>query len=216
MKRTVTNGNRACCVTPLRRSTLNLTLFNHDDFKRRVFTSTPIVLLFGTSPPFGDFFWTTLTMSAVLLSSGDGLTISGQNSPQVKRTGTCRNLFGPVDHDELRRELTSKLKEIGDRDRLRWNFDFGDEQPLDGELEWEASPAGDCPAFYRERTATDVSKEPKNEIFALKCEGRSTPVNIVTLQKKNKTHKRNVNLRKTVPLRHSRTKRLTDLRITGT
>ncbi|XP_067292756.1 cyclin-dependent kinase inhibitor 1B [Pseudorasbora parva] len=108
-------------------------------------------------------------MSTILLSTiaGDRLSSSGKTVPPqrssetlplTKRTGTCRNLFGPVDHDELKRELTSKLREISQRDQLRWNFDFGEGQPLNGEVKWEESPAEDCPAFYREQTA--VSKRP--------------------------------------------------------
>ncbi|KAI7812226.1 cyclin-dependent kinase inhibitor 1B [Triplophysa rosa] len=165
-------------------------------------------------------------MSSVLLSSiaMDRLTareiVSGQESrdiypqvdPLLMRKGTCRNLFGPVDHDELQRELTSKRKKIAERDRLRWNFDFSEGRPLDGELEWEESPADDCPAFYRERITTAVSKEPKREVFA-KVPGCSTSVN--TLNRENEADKRNVNptkSRKTTA--HARTKRLTDLRIT--
>lgn len=145
--------------------------------------------------------------------------VSGQKSrdifpqvvPLLKRTGACRNLFGPVDHDELQRELTSKLKEIAERDRLRWNFDFSEGRPLEGELEWEESPAEDCPTFYRERITTAVSKEPKREIFAPNCGGRSTSVNI--LNQKNEADKRNPRKsRKTAA--HARTTRLTDLRIT--
>ncbi|KAA0724621.1 Cyclin-dependent kinase inhibitor 1C [Triplophysa tibetana] len=169
-------------------------------------------------------------MSTVLLSSiaMDRLnareTVSGQKSgdispqvlPVVKRKGTCRNLFGPVDHDELQRELTSKLKDISDRDRLRWNFDFSEGRPLDGELEWEESPAGECPTFYRERITTAVSKEPKREILAkvpAHCGGRPTSVNM--LNRENEADKRNVNPRKSrKTAAHARTKRLTDLRIT--
>ncbi|KAL0155956.1 hypothetical protein M9458_050219, partial [Cirrhinus mrigala] len=75
-------------------------------------------------------------MSAVLLSTmaGERLTPrktapqrSTEMLPLLKRTGTCRNLFGPVDHDKLRREL--------------WNFNFSEGQPLDGDLKWEENRA---------------------------------------------------------------------------
>ncbi|KAK7117314.1 hypothetical protein R3I94_022770 [Phoxinus phoxinus] len=132
--------------------------------------------------------------------------------PQLKHTGTCRNLFGPVDHDELKRELTSKLREISRRDQLRWNFNFSEGQPLNGGLKWEESPAEDCPEFYREKTA--VSKRPcvdfpttERIAHASKCGSRSMKV----LKKTAMCNRRKVS-RKTVA--RVQTKRLTDLRIT--
>lgn len=132
----------------------------------------------------------------------------------LKRTGTCRNLFGPVDHDELRRELSSKLREISERDELRWNFSFSEGQPLDGDLKWEESRAEDCPQFYRETTA--VSKRPfvdsptteRVTQVAPKYGGRSMKI----LNQINKCNRRKFSL-KTVA--RVQTKRLTDMRITG-
>ncbi|XP_029438537.1 cyclin-dependent kinase inhibitor 1C-like [Rhinatrema bivittatum] len=63
----------------------------------------------------------------------------------------CRNLFGPVDHEELRRELKSKLREMSEADRERWDYDFEADAPLaGGRLRWEAVPEEAVPAFYRE------------------------------------------------------------------
>ncbi|XP_020367636.1 cyclin-dependent kinase inhibitor 1C [Rhincodon typus] len=70
--------------------------------------------------------------------------------PLHARTAVCRSLFGPIDHDELRRETKSKLREISERDRRRWNFNFATDTPLQGgEYEWEEG-GDDVPAFYRE------------------------------------------------------------------
>ncbi|XP_041052701.1 cyclin-dependent kinase inhibitor 1C [Carcharodon carcharias] len=69
--------------------------------------------------------------------------------PLHARTAVCRSLFGPIDHDELRRETKSKLREISERDRRKWNFNFATDTPLQGgEYEWEEGE--DAPAFYRE------------------------------------------------------------------
>ncbi|XP_067902089.1 cyclin-dependent kinase inhibitor 1B [Heterodontus francisci] len=69
--------------------------------------------------------------------------------PLHARTAVCRSLFGPIDHDELRRETKSKLREISERDRRKWNFNFATDTPLEGgEYEWEEGE--DAPAFYRE------------------------------------------------------------------
>ncbi|XP_029438536.1 cyclin-dependent kinase inhibitor 1C-like [Rhinatrema bivittatum] len=71
--------------------------------------------------------------------------------PLHSRTGACRNLFGPVDHDELRRELKSKLREMSEADRERWDYDFEADAPLaGGRLRWEAVAEEAVPAFYRE------------------------------------------------------------------
>lgn len=162
-------------------------------------------------------------MSTILLSTiaGERLASSRETNPQrnietlpqLKLTGTCRNLFGPVDHDELKRELTSKLREISRRDQLRWNFNFSEGRPLNGGLKWEESPAEDCPEFYREKTV--VSKKPfvdfpKTEriAHASKCGSRSMKV----LKKTVMCNRRKLS-RKTVA--RVQTKRLTDMRITG-
>ncbi|XP_062859877.1 cyclin-dependent kinase inhibitor 1C [Trichomycterus rosablanca] len=65
------------------------------------------------------------------------------------RTRVCRNLFGPVDHDELRQEIESKLREISERDEKRWNFNFSSGTPLDGDYEWEEA-SETSPGFYQE------------------------------------------------------------------
>ncbi|KAM8893364.1 cyclin dependent kinase inhibitor 1Ca [Spinachia spinachia] len=48
-----------------------------------------------------------------------------------------RCLFGPVDHDQLRRDLTLQLRETAERDSRRWNFNFQAETPLSGRFQWE-------------------------------------------------------------------------------
>lgn len=162
-------------------------------------------------------------MSTILLSSIAGGKLSSSRKtvpqrstetlPRLKLTGTCRNLFGAVDHDELKRELTSKLREISQRDQQRWNFNFGEGQPLNGDLKWEESPAEDCPEFYREKTA--VSKRPFVDFItteritqvASKCGSRSMKVLNKTAVKNRRKFSR-----KTVA--RDQTKRLTDMRIT--
>lgn len=76
--------------------------------------------------------------------------VARRTFPLHARTGVCRNLFGPVDHDELNREMKSKLREISERDQRRWNFNFERDEPLLGEYEWEESPVETSPAFYHE------------------------------------------------------------------
>ncbi|XP_061205487.1 cyclin-dependent kinase inhibitor 1 isoform X2 [Neopsephotus bourkii] len=49
----------------------------------------------------------------------------------------CRNLFGPVDHQQLQQDLESLLKQNLEEAQQRWNFDFETETPLEGCFEWE-------------------------------------------------------------------------------
>ncbi|NXI48435.1 CDN1C inhibitor, partial [Galbula dea] len=51
----------------------------------------------------------------------------------------CRSLFGPVDHEELGRELRNRLREMGEDDQRRWDYNFQTDTPLPGpgRLRWE-------------------------------------------------------------------------------
>lgn len=70
--------------------------------------------------------------------------------PHLARTRVCRNLFGPVDHEELSAEMSRKLQEISERDQSRWNFNFEQNRPLPGLYEWEEVITASAPAFYQE------------------------------------------------------------------
>ncbi|XP_041132718.1 cyclin-dependent kinase inhibitor 1C-like [Polyodon spathula] len=91
-------------------------------------------------------------MSSVQLSSTSlDRLVARRTFPLHARTGVCRNLFGPIDHDELNREMKSKLREISERDQHRWNFNFETSTPLEGgQYEWKESEADATPGFYRE------------------------------------------------------------------
>jgi len=208
-------------LTLLRRRTLNLTRLNHGQIWSFTINNDVWCKL---THIWAVLFWigAQSTMSTILLSTiaGERLAASRQTAPQrntetlsqLKHTGTCRNLFGPVDHDELKRELTSKLREISRRDQLRWNFNFSEGHPLNGGLKWEESPAEDCPEFYREKTV--LPKRPvdfpttERIANASKFESRSMKV----LKKTVMSNRRKLS-RKTVA--RVQTKRLTNLRITG-
>ncbi|KAM9753400.1 uncharacterized protein ACNS7B_006691 [Menidia menidia] len=79
--------------------------------------------------------------------------VARRTFPLHRRTGVCRNLFGPVDHDELSRDVKAALREVSERDQQRWNFNFEANAPLDGDYEWEEVPVDNAPAFYRDAAA---------------------------------------------------------------
>ena len=49
----------------------------------------------------------------------------------------CRSLFGPVDHDEVKKTLAREMDVLDTRQKLKWNFDFKNEVPLAGKFHWE-------------------------------------------------------------------------------
>lgn len=110
-------------------------------------------------------------MSNVQLSSSLERLVARRTFPLQKRTSVCRNLFGPVDHDELQQEMKTKLREISERDQERWNFNFEANSPLDGVYEWEQVSGDETPVFYQDCVqsgrmrvpATPVKRRPVEE-----------------------------------------------------
>lgn len=88
--------------------------------------------------------------------------------PSRRAESVRRSLFGPVDHEQLRRDLRQRLKEMSEQDSRRWNFDFQTDTPLAGRFQWEEVPL-DCAAaaLYRESaeraTSTSGSTETDTE-----------------------------------------------------
>ncbi|KAM6160447.1 cyclin-dependent kinase inhibitor 1C isoform 2-T2 [Erethizon dorsatum] len=78
--------------------------------------------------------------------------VNGGNFPVMARTSACRSLFGPVDHEELGRELQMRLAELAAEDQNRWDFNFQQDVPLrgPGRLQWTEVDSESVPAFYHE------------------------------------------------------------------
>ncbi|XP_042656201.1 cyclin-dependent kinase inhibitor 1 [Tyto alba] len=49
----------------------------------------------------------------------------------------CRNLFGPVDHQQLQNDFEDLLRQQLEEAQQRWNFNFETETPLEGQFKWE-------------------------------------------------------------------------------
>lgn len=106
-----------------------------------------------------------LEMSNVQLSSSAlERLVARRTFPLHRRTSVCRNLFGPVDHEELSREVKSKLREISEHDRQRWNFDFESNTPLDGDYKWEEVPVDKTPVFYMDSVQVDRTRVPATPV----------------------------------------------------
>lgn len=64
--------------------------------------------------------------------------ISRQNITPSR--SACRNLFGTVDHDEIREEERKQNIERLREKRFEYNFDFEKGTPLEGRYVWERVP----------------------------------------------------------------------------
>ncbi len=67
----------------------------------------------------------------------------------VRRSKARRCLFGPVDHDEVRKTLRQEMERIDEQNNARWNFDFSTGTPLKGKLQWQkVDTSEDVPQAY--------------------------------------------------------------------
>ncbi|KAM4612628.1 cyclin-dependent kinase inhibitor 1 [Polymixia lowei] len=63
---------------------------------------------------------------------------------------TRRNLFGPVDREQLQMEYQAALRKDQEDASRRWAFDFVSETPLEGgDFQWEGIPGNKVPLLYR-------------------------------------------------------------------
>ncbi|OWK62466.1 Cyclin-dependent kinase inhibitor 1B [Lonchura striata] len=88
-------------------------------------------------------------MSNVRISNGSP-TLERMEARQSEypKPSACRNLFGPVNHEELNREFKKHLQEMEEMYQRKWNFDFQNHRPLEGRYEWQAVEKGSSPDFY--------------------------------------------------------------------
>ncbi|XP_077582572.1 cyclin-dependent kinase inhibitor 1 isoform X2 [Stigmatopora nigra] len=88
----------------------------------------------------------------------------------VGRGPARRNLFGPIDREQLRVDYQDALRKDLEEASRRWSFDFVSDMPLDcGPIQWESVPVATVPPLYRTRMvgkavvqkATQVTSSPK-------------------------------------------------------
>ncbi|XP_030071322.1 cyclin-dependent kinase inhibitor 1 [Microcaecilia unicolor] len=86
-----------------------------------------------------------------------GALVSRLLEPQ---TSVRRNLFGPVDHDQLQRDFQRQLRGSLEAARRKWSFDFARDLPLEGALEWESLGCQEVPSFYRSQAPGSAQVAP--------------------------------------------------------
>lgn len=63
---------------------------------------------------------------------------------------TRRNLFGPVDREQLQVEYQASIRKDLEEASQRWGFDFISDKPLESsDFEWEGVPGTKVPLLYR-------------------------------------------------------------------
>ncbi|TRY93572.1 hypothetical protein DNTS_016419 [Danionella cerebrum] len=105
-------------------------------------------------------------MANVEVSTSLERHVARRTFPLLARTKVCRNLFGPVDHEELHCEMKRQLQEISERDQSRWNFNFETNSPLPGDYEWEAISEDTLPCFYKDTAQTKRARVAQCESVA--------------------------------------------------
>lgn len=84
--------------------------------------------------------------------------LGGIGALNMKVGPVRRNLFGPVDHNQLQQDFERLLRLSVEVANKRWNFDFQKEKPGSGSgVEWEELRCQDVPAFYRSCTVRSAA-----------------------------------------------------------
>lgn len=87
--------------------------------------------------------------------------------PSLGGGGVCRKLFGPVDHEQLSRDLSRQLRDVAERDTRRWNFSFETDEPLPGRYRWESVVPGESATreAATEEEEEDVAQRSTSRLF---------------------------------------------------
>ncbi|XP_028307323.1 cyclin-dependent kinase inhibitor 1D [Gouania willdenowi] len=90
------------------------------------------------------------TAAADSVCESETSRLGGIEALRLKRGSVRRNLFGPVDHQQLQQDFQRLLCLSIEVANKRWNFDFQSDMPgKDSDIEWEELRCQDVPAFYR-------------------------------------------------------------------
>ncbi|KAK7896343.1 hypothetical protein WMY93_021668 [Mugilogobius chulae] len=94
----------------------------------------------------------TMASSSTSTSASSEMELTrsgGIEALRLKVGPVRRNLFGPVDHQQLQQDFQRVLRMGVEVANKRWNFDFQRDEPGPGPVEWEELSFQEVPAFYR-------------------------------------------------------------------
>ncbi|MEQ2315183.1 hypothetical protein AMECASPLE_019439 [Ameca splendens] len=89
-----------------------------------------------------------------MFTNGEWCGIMASHKPMLSSLGgnrhVRRNLFGPVDRDQLQIEYQAILRKDLDEMSKRWGFNFKSDKPLESsDFKWEGIPENRVPLLYR-------------------------------------------------------------------
>lgn len=107
--------------------------------------------------------------------------LGGIEDLKLKVGPVRRNLFGPVDHQQLRQDFKRLLCMSVEVANKRWNFDFQSDMPGKGSnMEWEELQCQEVPAFYHSCMVRKVTRPraetAKGSRRASSSSGESSPM----------------------------------------
>ncbi|NXQ83636.1 CDN1A inhibitor, partial [Nyctibius grandis] len=107
-----------------------------------------------------------------------------------KTTHARRNLFGPVDHEQLQQDFQHMLRSSIEGAQQKWNFNFLWDTPVEGLLQWEELRGHEVPAFYHSCVVGDARRPLQHLNWPLGRENKSHHFAQVALTEKPKTSKK--------------------------
>ncbi|XP_042746321.1 cyclin-dependent kinase inhibitor 1-like isoform X1 [Lagopus leucura] len=100
-----------------------------------------------------------------------------------------RNLFGPVDHEQLRWDFQHMLCSNIEGAKQKWNFDFLQDVPMEGFLQWEELGGHEVPTFYHSCVVRE-SRRPLRHLNRPLCrEEKAHRLTLTALAEKPKASK---------------------------
>ncbi|KAF6718549.1 Cyclin-dependent kinase inhibitor 1C [Oryzias melastigma] len=120
---------------------------------------------------------TSASTGLAMASNSDLSHLGGIEALKLAVGPARRNLFGPVDHQQLQKDFQRLLCMNVEVANKRWNFDFQRDTPgEDGSsVEWVGLRCQDVPAFYHSCTLRPVSRAAKAARRASTSSGEGSP-----------------------------------------
>ncbi|NXI42655.1 CDN1A inhibitor, partial [Galbula dea] len=106
-----------------------------------------------------------------------------------------RNLFGPTDHEQLQQDFQDMLCDNVQGAQQKWNFDFLQDSPVEGLLQWEELKDNEVPAFYHTCMVREAQRPLQHFNHPLDREAKSHHFAQVALTEKPQTSKKTENKR---------------------
>lgn len=101
----------------------------------------------------------TATAGPAIESDSELSRLGGIEALKLKVGPVRRNLFGPVDHQQLQHDFQRLLCMSVEVANKRWNFDFQSDVPGQASnMEWEELRCQDVPTFYRSCTVRQPAR----------------------------------------------------------